>query len=484
MGAPPPLLVCPATTFVTDPQLGDTVALGYSRPTLHGPTTGPNRYTLHVPTETTRLSLGKDSPHWVTDVGITGYTNSHIDFETKKNDKTVVSLGGPTTKAAIKGHGDSAPVATHGYSMVTDVNAWHDAKLQHYLLSRAGDISLRTRGGDKRAVIQSDTGSVELNAGKQVNVSGGGVSIGAAGELEVEDVGYAGSWAGLRPHSTSAAGSRIGAAVFAAMSAIQDVIFNVPRHKYEPGNFAKAEEEWGDKNKRRINSALFLLAAKKVYSAAAAPVAPPKSVKLDAEKHLAALAGGEISFFGLMGASLGSVIWTTVSAGLSASLKAVAFGGVAGGFVSAKGLRKAEMGSDWGKIFVGTKKEIHAAGEKKFTVAAKKEAHVASPEDEGQLLLGGASALFMGTPKGQQWGLRLDDKGVALGQATNADKMEAKVKAKPAIRIDDDKIELKGGVKPTITIDSGNVRFTAPQIRFEATSGSFTVNGAGMILLK
>ena len=198
-------LVCPATSFMVDPALTDAVELDHDAPALHSPTAGPNRYTIHVPTETTRLSLGQKSPRWNTDIGITGYTDSHVHFETKAHDSTIVSLGGPATTTAIPGHDAKVSAKSQGYSMVTAKNAWHEATLQHHLLSRAEDMSLRTIGGDKRAVIQADHGKVDINGGKQVNVSGGGVSI-AAGELAVEQKGYNQPWVGTRPHSSAAPG--------------------------------------------------------------------------------------------------------------------------------------------------------------------------------------------------------------------------------------------------------------------------------------
>src|SRR4051812_49101371 len=91
-----------ATSFVADPVYADTVDVDKDTVTVAKPTTGPNRYTIHVPTETTRLSAGAASGHWVTDKGITGYTDSHVHFETKAKAKTVVSLGGPAETSAIQ----------------------------------------------------------------------------------------------------------------------------------------------------------------------------------------------------------------------------------------------------------------------------------------------------------------------------------------------------------------------------------------------
>ncbi|APR77231.1 Hypothetical protein A7982_02578 [Minicystis rosea] len=477
-----------SVSFVVDPDLGGSVEKAYELPLLHSPTAGPNRYTVHVPTETTRLSLGQKSARWDTDTGITGHTESHIHFETKATDTTIVSLGGPATTTGILGHpGADAkpkqavpPKSTKGYAMVTSMNAWHDAKHQHYLISHTEDMSLRTSGSEARAVVQADAGKIDLNGGKEVNVSGGGVSI-AAGELEVEDVGYDEAWEGRRPHSSAAGATQIAAAVAASLSAAADFIANKVRTKYKEGDFAGAPEEMTDKHKRKINGALLLLSLKKVYALVSEPKTPEKCVKLAAPDIVAATAGGDVSVFGMKGVALGSAGWTGVNAGMSASMKATLFGGVGGMFTGMKGYRKVEMGSDWGKIFVAAETEIHLQGEKDFTAGAKSVAHVASPD--GEALLGGKKTWF-GTPAGGGYGLLLDDQGLALGAASGADKMSsAKIKDQPALRMTSSSIEAKTS-DTSLELGDDKVTMTGKnkKIRFESTSGPVTVNGARILL--
>jgi hypothetical protein len=475
-------LVCLPTSFMIDPALTDAVDVEYEKTALHSPTTGPNRYTIHVPTETTRLSLGQKSSRWNTDIGITGYTDSHIHFETKENDKTIVSLGGPATTTDIPGHDkDVVSKTSQGYSMVTEKNAWHEAMLQHHLLSQTEDMSLRTAGPLKRAVVQADHGKIDLNGGKQVNVSGGGVSI-AAGELELEKKGYDQPWTGARPHSSAAGGTQIAMAVLTALSAVGDVIINKPRSKFEEGNFAGIPETWLDKSKRTINTAMALLAMNKVRALISAKPSPPQTVKLNAADKIGAMAGGDISIFGAMGASLGSALWTSITSGMSASLKGTVFAGVGAAFASMKGYRKVEMGSDWGKVFVGAAKEIHLEGEESFTAGADNVAHVASPSGEGHALFGGGDKVWLGTAKG--WGLLLDDEGLALGAASGADEMDtAKIKDDPALRLTKTELEFK--TKYTSMKLAGSTCAIATKdkkIRFEATGGQVTINGAKILL--
>lgn len=476
----PSPLVCAVASFVSDPVLADTVDQGYDRADIHSPTTGPNRYTIHVPTEVTRLSLGKESPRdkWNTDVGITGYTNSHVHFEVKKQDQTVVSLGGPATTALIQ-DGD-APKSSHGYSMVTEGAAWHDAVKQHYFLSQGADISLSTHGADKRAVIQSDHGIVDLNGGLQVTASGGGVSI-AAGELELEDVRYGGHWEGKRPHSAAAGAGRITVAILAATATLHDLLANKIRAKFDEGKFTPVPVPWTDRGKWVITSALLGLALNKVRKLVSAEDAPPKCVKIDAKEKVGIMAGGNVGFFGKMGASLGSAAYATVSAGFSAGLSGMAFAGVGGSLVSVKGFRKVDIGSDWGKSFVGAEKKIEANAEKKFLASAKKTAHVASCGRNAKTLLGSGKRTWVGT--GQGWGMLLDGSGVAMGKATDAKDMAGtKISPFPAIRVDGSKIELHGADKTRMNLTSGNCTLVSPKISFDAASGPVTVNGSKILL--
>ena len=483
-GLPPPMLFPSMASFVVDPDLADAIEL--ERPPMHAPTTGPNRYTVHVPFDTSVLSLGNANERpWRTDVGITGHTTRHIRFEVTKNTQTVVSLGGPAVLGVLGGHG-AAPKAsaTKGYVMVTSAAAWHDSQKQQYLLARSGDTSLRTRGGGKRAVVQADHGSVNVIAGKKVNIAGGGVSIGA-GELELEDVRYAGSWAGKMPRSTGAIAGRIATAAAAAARAAFDIYKNVARDKFKEGSFTGGPEGFGDVNKRAINKALFGVSMVGLIGTAAEKAAPPKCVKLDAEETLLAAAGHDVGLFGMMTASFGSGVWTTVSAGAAASLKGVAFGGVSGAYVSGKGYKKVEIGSDYGKVFVGAQKAVHLGAEKKLAIGAPDVAHVASPE--GDASFGGATKVHFGTTAGGGWGAVMSSEGFHLGKASDADDLaKVKILDEPAIHVGTSAIEVKAHGH-FMKLDGDNLTIQPRKnrkVRFEASSGPVTVNGASKIYLK
>ncbi|MEO7328517.1 MAG: hypothetical protein ABI193_08065, partial [Minicystis sp.] len=203
-----PGLFVPKTSYVADPWLANAVEIEYGRVDLHHPTHDANRTTIHTPSETTVLSLGHGSGHWKTDLGITGYTDNHIHFETKSAaagaGKTIVSLGGSATTSDIDGLDEAVPKHSQGYSMVTAERAWHESVGQHYLISQEGDISLRALAAGKRAVVQAKAGFVDVNGGEEVSVTGGGIAIGAASEIKMHEVAYDENFTGKSPTSASA----------------------------------------------------------------------------------------------------------------------------------------------------------------------------------------------------------------------------------------------------------------------------------------
>lgn len=479
-----PPLAPSSTTFVVDPAYADAVEMEYDCVTVASPTSGPNRLTIHVPTERTVLSLGAASGRWNTDVGITGYTDHHIHFETKAHDKTVVSLGGPATTAAIAGHGGAleaeeggdegegsaradeggepaeggeerasgadagpggqakkAPGETEGYSMVTAERAWHESTGQHYLLSQEADISLRTMGANKRATIQADHGYVDLNGGEEVNLSGGGVAIGAVSAVAFEDVLPDGTFTGEAPHSTFKSIAKIGASILSAAASVHDLVLKVKktRTKYEDGKFKWNESSYVDVPKFLLDAAKAAISTKKIVDTLTSAPAPPGCVKISASKNVGGVAGGTVAFTGALAASMSSVGAASVGGGLMATLKAGVFAGVGGTLTSIKGRKKVEISSATGNVVLSAKANVELSANE-VEMGAKKFATVTANE---QLLFGAGHRAWIGAEPG--WGLLFDGEGIAFGKASGTDKMKtAKIENEPSIRINAKKIEMLG----------------------------------------
>ncbi len=462
----PPLLANPQS-FVLDPVYADIVEMDIDLVTVAQPTAGPNRYTLHVPTEKTVFSLGAASGRWNTDKGITGYTDSHVHFETKTGSQTVVSLGGPATKSSVKGLGDMAPVASKGYSMVTLQNAWHDAKKQHYLLSRTADVTVRTMGAGKRAVLQAAQGIVDMNGAVEVNLAGGGVAIGAHNGMPFEDVAYAQNWHGETPHSLAAKRSAkfttIGSAAIAAHNLAMSAVGM--RKKYKKGDLHASVDSIADVAEWLIDLTEFIRAQSEIQDLFAAKEAVENCIKIDAEKDFGVSAGGQASFFGIQGATLVSSIWTSVSAVVSASLTGRLFAGVAGAYVSLKGYKKIEIACDTGNALFDAKKNVQISAENSFIAVGKALAKVSG--EKNAYFTGGENA-WLGVTAGGGWGLRLNADGVMIGKATSAGTMKsATIDANRSITISKDGFTLKSAStgmtlsKKAVEAKSGNVKLHA-----------------------
>jgi hypothetical protein len=455
----PPLLANPKS-FVVDPDHADTVEMELDLVSVAQPTAGPNRYTTHVPTEKTVLSLGAASGRWNTDKGITGYTDSHVHFETKSGSRTVVSLGGPATKSTLSGLGAKAPVHGNGYSMVTLQNAWHDAKKQHYLLSLAKDVTLRTMGEGKRAVIQAVKGMVDLNGATEVNLAGGGVAIGAHQHMPFEDVEYAKNWHGETPHSLAAKRTAqfntIAAAAVTAHNLATAAV--ATRNKFKDGKLHAEIDTFADIVEWGIDAAELYRAKGEIQELFAAEEAVENNIKIDAERDFGVSAGGEAAFFGIQGATLISTVWTSVSAVVSASLKGTLFAGVAAAYTSLKGYKKIEIGCDVGNALFDAARSVSITAEGNFIAVGKELAQVSG---ETSAYFAGTDSAWLGVTVGGGWGLLLDAQGVMIGKATSAGSMKsAKVEPDRSLKID----------KKGFTLKSASSEVTLTEEAFDAKS--------------
>ena len=470
-----PIPLAPSSqTFVVDPVLADTVEMDIDLVSVGQPTAGPNRHTTHVPTEGTVLSLGALSGRWNTDKGITGYTDSHVHFETKAGSRTVMSLGGPATKSTLSGLEEAAPIASHGYSMVTTKNAWHDAQKQHYLLSRTADVTLRTMGPGKRAVLQAVSGMVDLTGGKEVNLVGGGVSIGAHSSMVFEDVKYDENWHGETPHSLAAKRSAkfttISSTALTAHSLALSAV--TMRKKYKKGELHASVDAFADVAEWLIDLAEFARAKGEISELFAAEEAVENSIKMDAQEDFGVSAGGHAAFFGVQGATLVSAVWTGVSAVVSASLKGTLFAGVAGAFTSLKGYKKIELGCDLGDTLLDAKKNLSIAAEKSFIAVGHELVKVAG--EENAYFSSGDNA-WLGVSAGGGWGLQLNAKGIMIGKATGASTMKsAAVAADRSIKIEKASFTLSSA-STVMKIGKNSVEAKAASVKLHAKDNEVRV---------
>jgi hypothetical protein len=476
-----PWLLASPRSFVIDPAFSATVEMELDLVALAQPTSGPNRHTTHVPTEYTVLSLGALSGRWNTDKGITGYTDSHIHFETKTGSQTVVSLGGPATKSTLSGLDKKAPIASNGYSMVTLQNAWHDAQKQHYLLSQTADITMRTMGHGKRAVIQAASGIVDMTGGMEVNLAGGGVAITAHTKMEFEDVEYAKNWHGETPHSVAAARSSAFTTIGAAAITAHNLVLSAAgmRKKYKKGELHPEVDSVADVAEWLIDLTEFGRALVEIKALFGEEEASEGSIKIDAEQDFGISAGGQTSFFGIVGATLVSSVWTSVSAIVSASLKGTLFAGVAGSYVSLKGYKKIELGCDTGNALFDAKKNVSISAENSFIAVGKE---IAKVSGEKNAYFSSGDNAWLGVSAGGGWGLHLDSKGIRIGKAISAATMKsATISPDRSITIDKDSFTLKSA-SSVMKLGKNSVEATASSVKLHAKDSDVRVAGKKVLI--
>ena len=478
---PFPLMTPSSQSFVVDPVLADTVDLGFDRVDVASPTTGPNRYTVHVPKEATVLSLGAPSPHWNTDVGITGYTESHVHFETKEKAKTIVSLGGPATTASLSGWDAAVPTQSQGYAMVTEESAWQDAKLQHYFLSREEDITLRTAGEGSRAILQAKGGFVDVNGGVEVNIAGGGVSIGAHTLTEFEEPTYAVCMAGDTPHSLAALRVSGWNNIAAALSTAHSLVTTAKKmaHEYKHGHLHRSVDTYADVVEWFADLGEFVNLSMEIHEAFSDEEAGEEQIKISAEMDLGGASGGECAFFGVKGATLGSAIWSGVSAGVAATLQGAVFGGVAGAYTSVKGYKSVEVASVHGKALFEAGRNVEVSADKNAFVVGDELVQVSSKHD---MLVGGEVNTWFGTSAGGGWGMALTADGLKLGKASGATTMaSASVAADRSIAIDSAGFTLtSAGTKYTQNDDG--VTAKSVSVKLHAKDADVRVGGKKVLI--
>lgn len=185
---------------IVDPNLTSEYMEHAGAPVISEATKDANRYTMYVPYDHTTLSLGNKSTGWINDVGITGRTDNHMHFFVRGvndvTDNTVVSLGSPATSVSIdEFEAGTVTGMVHGYAMITTGDAWHESQGKHYIVSRAGEVTLRTAGPEMGALVQSDSGTVSVLAGGGITIgTSGDITIGAWPDASIPDSRFSSMW--------------------------------------------------------------------------------------------------------------------------------------------------------------------------------------------------------------------------------------------------------------------------------------------------
>lgn len=477
------------TPTVIDPTIPNVESDDPSRPATASPTTGPHRFTVVVPnkggnSENSILNVGQGGPSTrIQDTGITGMTKTHIHWHTKDAPQTMVLLGGPTAHHGWAGpNGADNPKASSGYMVVTEGKAWQESRGHQYLLSKDGDAVLRSAAAGKRVVIQADGGEVDLIAKTNLYVVSPGISIIAPAAVTPETGNnYDGKWEGKQPKADGAKPSKNVITVMAAAVSAHDIVrkFAKSFKKNDEGKTKFSMGAWYDHVKWGADAVKFGLTVPKIIGMFSSPEPKPGCVKINGEADVGILAGGEVSAFGTMGFSAGAAMWTSVSAGLSASFKALVFTGVGGAITSLKGYKKIEVGSDYGEVIIKAAKDLNVTAEKNAMIGAKKTAQLTS---EGKTLVSAISKVVVGAGDGAGFGAVAQTNRIMIGKLDKSDTIDAKGNEKALIVVRDDSLRcvLK---QSRLQLDEGEALLRAQAIKLSAESGgNVTVNGAKILL--
>jgi hypothetical protein len=361
------------------------------------PTTGPNRLTIWVPTESTYLNIGQaNAAPRFNERGIDGYTDNHIHFWTTK---TVVMMGHQCQ--VLPGH--------VGFSMVTTDNAYHHADDQNCTISKTNDVLLRAASA-KTAVLQSDSGRTEVAAGHDVTVTAKNRIYITAGSYSPTTTTYDVAWA-KQSHDfglTQAAEGAARIADIALMGIAALAGFGASALRCLDG-------EAGTATTLTAALAKSVLTVTKAYSAAQSFFDSPGSIKVNGDLAVglnagkAELTGDKIAVVGTMGGA-------SIS-GLTAEVKGWAFGGVWAGLnASLQSKKVVKIASTLGSTYVEAGGEANFASHKEMLIYGDDKASIRAPH--GTMALYGGHKAYVGSGGG--FGLLAEGKQIAMGKLSHA----------------------------------------------------------------
>ncbi len=412
---PEPLLgPLPPGTYVTDPDMGMLAETEYDVVSGGAPTGGPNRYTLHVPYDSTTLSLGKGSTSWIKDDGFTAITDKHVHLHTR-TPQTMLLMGGPTQHGWTGPNGANNPGANRGYMVVTEGRAWQEARGHQVLLSKESDAVLRSAGASKRAIVQADQGDVDVLAKSRVFAIAPTVTIVApAAYAPATEFNDATGWTAELPEVTAGEWQSKVAAWFDVLLSAHDLVkAGAATVKTFKAGESTPETYTTDLPKYLLDAVDFATAFGEA-SSLWKPEPGAGQFKVAAEAEATMQAGSKVTVWAGSSASFGGGRNTGVGGGLSTSVKAAVWASVGAAYVGVKGLRKVEILSEYGPAAVKAKTTLELISEHgDAKISAKK---------VGQLVADGGAFVFGKTEfacmSGDGWGIG-GNGGLTLGKVTN-----------------------------------------------------------------
>lgn len=470
---------------LTDPNIETQAHGSASRPAAASPTSGPHRYTIVVPNaggngENSIVNIGQAALSRINDTGITGKTKSHVHWHTTEAaTMTLVSLGIHTNEGFAGLDGTNWQAVNTGFMMTTNADSFLDAEGQMYVVSRSNNVVVRAQSGVVRVLADGGTGNVEVMGKNDVMLGGkhnvyliadpAAVITPPTPKEKITDGWPAASIGkGVKEVMTllDLAGTAQGLwSTIGTQNTISDDNFksgwiNDPNStakfwvdiakfistigRYAAGSAAGQVKIYADTFAGMSGSV-----AGSLYGGLSASVTSPVS---------ASLLGGTASVKGLA--------WTSVWAGMGASLKTL--------------WGKADLKSEFGKAQVSSKQDVAIASkEGGATVKGKKNVSVSS---DGPAAIHGKTTLTALGGPGNGHGIFSDESHIHVGKFTKADDYASPAPEKSqSMTVTSDKLELtfKSG---SVAVDDNQVAMAGKAIAIEASSGNVTVKGSKVLL--
>lgn len=478
-----------ATALVplTDPNIETAAHGGASRPAAANPTSGPHRYTIVVPNaggngENSIVNIGQAAANRINDTGITGKTKSHIHWHTTEAaTMTLVSLGIHTNEGFAGLNGTNWQAVNTGFMMTTNADSFLDAEKQMYVVSRADNVVVRAQTGVVRILADEGGGkaNVEVMATNDVMLGGNhnvymiadpaGVITPPTPKEKITD-----GW----PAATIGKGVKEVMTLLDLAGTAQGLFSTIgTQNEISNENFKSG---WiNDPN----STAKFWVDIAKFISTVG--------------RYIGGGAAGQVKIYADTFAGMSGSIAGSLYGGLSASVTSPVSASLLGGTASVKGLAwtsvwagmgaslktlwgKADLKSEYGKAQVSSKKDV-AIASKAATATLKGKTSVAVSSDGPAAIHGKTKVVALGGP-GDGHGMVADSVGMHVGKFAKANEWDDPApKKEHSLSITGEKLELKFE-SANQTFDDNEIVTTAKAVEITASSGNVTVKGSKILL--
>ncbi|MSP25953.1 MAG: hypothetical protein EXR75_12500 [Myxococcales bacterium] len=326
--------------------------------------------------------------------------------------------------------------------------------------------------------MQADAGEIDLVANKNIYVVAPGVTISAPALVKPNAaINYGAAWTADVPKTAAGKGFKDAMTVIGAVTAAHDLGLKAKKtyKKFNDKTLKFDETLYSDTVKWGIDAVNFVFfTVPKLVAMFTKPEPEPGFFKVNAEKDIGMVAGSSVSLFGVREFSAGSAVWTSISAGLSASMKATGFAGVSSLYTSLKGYRKIEISSDYGKAVLKADKDVEVTAENgKLKLGSALTAQFGSTT--AATLIGSPVKTVAVAGKGAGYGMLATNQSVYVGRFENPKDFDT---TKP------DKDKSLRVTTQSVSAKFADSEFIMSDVKYTLKTAQIDVKSSGVMKLK